>query len=70
MLRALQENLATGKPIAANVSNDGRAFVQSIVNLQLELEQRMEEINALRNEMAERDAVIKDRENLMESMVR
>jgi len=48
---------------------EGSNKTQSIVNLQSELESTLEELDYTKNELVEKDRVLKDRENLLEGMV-
>lgn len=46
-----------------------KGFRQSIVGLQTELESTLEELDLTKNKLSEKDRVLKDRENLLETMV-
>ncbi|PWW73205.1 hypothetical protein C7212DRAFT_285963 [Tuber magnatum] len=59
--RALREALG-------DLSGTRTGLFKSIVNLQSELESTLEELDYTKNELVEKDRVLKDRENLLEGM--
>ncbi|KAG0642806.1 hypothetical protein HOY80DRAFT_880908 [Tuber brumale] len=59
--RALREALG-------DLSGTRTGLLKSIVNLQSELESTLEELDYTKNELVEKDRVLKDRENLLEGM--